>query len=550
MRKIFLIILGLILFINLSHAQVKRPYEPVVIKGDTLAQFSNCEIQYLYLYAFHANSDSWQLIPFQIDEIDSSAKEDEKYYEPETDSLLSGVLDFNDELVFMARDLGDKADSNQWISNADSIRYEIEFVDSIDGSKGYVYLYYSKSITEQIPDKYGMYFETSNDRIGSNNYELGFDRSSPDTTGQMSDVHIKSGTNEDFFDRIKIRAIGWWLFYYIDLYETTIKARDAYASFVGPVRIIRNMKGRFVYERLDQNKKFTQTVFFYPWSGSFKIVDIPIGVLKEYGGEVWTIRVSWDLNKNASGMNFYSEYNKSGHLIDGKIDAIDQTCNPGELNWTMATGNQGTMLNVFNIAPFGDVKRLYYYDNSEGGTGDNPKYFVVDTGDSISFGDNGFSLESHIEKYINKNTLFNVIYDNFFLHPNFDPDSASLICEQLKNPLKYFTKTQKYLTPAEIVQNEISSPSKFYLFQNYPNPFNAITTISFTLPNSTYISLQIYDTMGRLIYKLVQQDVPAGSYKFIWSGQNEAGLPVSSGLYFCKLKAGDYTATKKLILIK
>ncbi len=554
LRKLFIVACCLLLWANFAHAQINRPYEPIVLTGnigDTLfSQFFNHEIKYLYVYAYNGISDSWKLIPFQIDEIESSAKEEEKYYEPETDSLLSGVLDFNDEIVFMARDLGDKADSTQWVNNIDTIRYEIELVDSIDGSKGYVYLYYSKSITEQIPDKYGMLFDSINDQISSNNYKLGFDRGAPDTTGQMNDVWIKRGTDEDIFDRLKVRAIGWWIFYYIDLYETTIKAGDAYASFVGPVRIIRNMKGTFSYERLNMNKKFTQSLLFYPYSGSFEIVDIPIGILKEIGGEVWTIRVSWDLNENASGMNFYSEYNKNGYLIDGKKDAIDQTCNPGELNWTMATGNQGTMLNVFYIPSFGDAKRLYYWDDSTGGTGDKPDYFIVDTGDSLSYGDGGFSLEDNIQKYIDEETNFNVIYQNFFLPPNFAPDSASLICEQLKHPLKYFTRFQQHPPSTEIVHNESPSPFKFSLFQNHPNPFNSTTTISFTLPTRTYITLQIYDSMGRLINKLVQQNLPAGSYNFAWAGQNEAGLSVSSGLYFCKLSAGDFTATKKLLLIK
>lgn len=550
LRKIFVATFSLFLWANFVHAQINRPYEPIVLTGDTLSHFSNYEIQYLYLYAYDADLKSWKMIPFQVDEIDSSAKEDEKYFEPEKDSLLSGVLDFDDEIVFMARDLGDEADSTLWVDNTDSIRYELEFVDSIDGSKGYVYLYSSNSITESIPDEYGLYFDSSNDRVGSINYELGFDRGAPDTTGQMNDVQIKSGTGDDIFDRLKIRAIGWWVVYFIDLYETTIKAKDAYASFVGPVRIIRNMKGRFIYERLDQNKKFTQTVFFYPWSGSFKIVDIPIGLIKQYGGEVWTIRVSWDLNQNASGMKFYSEYNRNGNLIDGKNDTINQTCNPGELNWTMATGDQGTMLNVFHIPSFGDVKRLYYWDSNDGTTGDNPDYFIVDTGDSLSLGDSGFSLEDNIEDYIDKETVFNVIYYNFFLHPDFEADSASLICEHLKKPLKYFTKIQKYIPSTKVVREGFSFPTNFSLFQNYPNPFNATTTISFSLPQRTHISLRIYDSMGRLINTLVQQHLPAGSYKFIWAGQNDAGMQVSSGIYFCKLIAGDYKASKKLLLIK
>jgi hypothetical protein len=88
-------------------------------------------------------------------------------------------------------------------------------------------------------------------------------------------------------------------------------------------------------------------------------------------------------------------------------------------------------------------------------------------------------------------------------------------------------------------------PSKFNLAQNYPNPFNPSTTISFSLPSKSFVSLKIFDVVGREVKTLVSQELSAGNYKQQW---NANGMP--SGVYFYRLQSGSFTETKKLILLK
>ena len=95
--------------------------------------------------------------------------------------------------------------------------------------------------------------------------------------------------------------------------------------------------------------------------------------------------------------------------------------------------------------------------------------------------------------------------------------------------------------------NKISQkiPVSYNLYQNYPNPFNPVTTIKFDLPKSSTVQLKIYDLLGKEVIKLVDDKLNPGTYNIVWNAIN-----YSSGVYFYKLIAGDYTVTKKLVLIK
>ncbi len=90
-------------------------------------------------------------------------------------------------------------------------------------------------------------------------------------------------------------------------------------------------------------------------------------------------------------------------------------------------------------------------------------------------------------------------------------------------------------------------PTEFVLYQNYPNPFNPSTTISFSIPKRSFVTLKIYDILGNEITTLVNGEKPAGNYnvQFISSTKQ-----LASGIYFYRLQAGDFIATKKLILLK
>lgn len=89
------------------------------------------------------------------------------------------------------------------------------------------------------------------------------------------------------------------------------------------------------------------------------------------------------------------------------------------------------------------------------------------------------------------------------------------------------------------------NPQQFLLKQNYPNPFNPATEISYSIPEPVVVNLQIYNSVGQEITVLVNEYQNAGYYTIHW---NAATLP--SGIYFCKLSAGNYTGTKRMILTK
>ncbi len=93
-------------------------------------------------------------------------------------------------------------------------------------------------------------------------------------------------------------------------------------------------------------------------------------------------------------------------------------------------------------------------------------------------------------------------------------------------------------------------PTAFELYQNYPNPFNPSTTMRYNLPKAGQVSLKIYNTLGQEIRTLVNGVRPAGTNEIIWDGKNNSGNSVSSGIYLYRLKAGNFTLTKKMTLMK
>jgi hypothetical protein len=88
------------------------------------------------------------------------------------------------------------------------------------------------------------------------------------------------------------------------------------------------------------------------------------------------------------------------------------------------------------------------------------------------------------------------------------------------------------------------------LGQNYPNPFNPTTTIPFFLPADSDVRLSVFDSQGKVVRVLVSNPMPAGSKEVIWDGRDTNGTQVSSGLYFCQLKASGTVETRKLLLLK
>lgn len=95
--------------------------------------------------------------------------------------------------------------------------------------------------------------------------------------------------------------------------------------------------------------------------------------------------------------------------------------------------------------------------------------------------------------------------------------------------------------------NQVSNiiPESFKLYQNYPNPFNPVTKIEFDIPKSSFVKLIIYDVLGREVSVLLNKELIQGKYSYSWNAYN-----TPSGIYFCRLQTEDYSAIKKMLLIK
>jgi hypothetical protein len=96
-----------------------------------------------------------------------------------------------------------------------------------------------------------------------------------------------------------------------------------------------------------------------------------------------------------------------------------------------------------------------------------------------------------------------------------------------------------------ILGNGAEKPVAFSLEQNYPNPFNPSTTISYALPKSSHVKVGVYDVLGREVATVLNEEKSAGAYTIQWDATD-----VSSGVYLYRMKAGDFTAIRKMLLIK
>jgi predicted CXXCH cytochrome family protein len=93
-------------------------------------------------------------------------------------------------------------------------------------------------------------------------------------------------------------------------------------------------------------------------------------------------------------------------------------------------------------------------------------------------------------------------------------------------------------------------PTAFGLEQNYPNPFNPSTEIRFALPKATHVTLSVYTISGELVTTLMDDMMAAGTFSITWNGQGSDGTSVSSGLYLYRIQTSEFTAVRKMVLVK
>ncbi|MCF8259581.1 MAG: choice-of-anchor A family protein [Melioribacteraceae bacterium] len=104
-------------------------------------------------------------------------------------------------------------------------------------------------------------------------------------------------------------------------------------------------------------------------------------------------------------------------------------------------------------------------------------------------------------------------------------------------------------SPVTSVSNQ-TNPIEFALKNNYPNPFNPTTNIKFSVPQATFVTLKVYDMLGREIRTLVNSTIAGGNHEVVWNGKDDNGSLVSTGLYLYRLETQGFTKSHKMLLLK
>ena len=105
--------------------------------------------------------------------------------------------------------------------------------------------------------------------------------------------------------------------------------------------------------------------------------------------------------------------------------------------------------------------------------------------------------------------------------------------------------TGSFVATAVGIQPNGEIVNSFSLAQNFPNPFNPSTVIKFSIPKSSFVILKVYDVSGKEVKNLVNSQMPQGGYNYTMNGSD-----LSSGVYYYKISAGEFTEVKRMVLIK
>jgi hypothetical protein len=363
-----------------------RHTDPVIVAGGAVTALVGVPIDELFAYAY--GEGAWQQIPFQVDEVTSAGA-----FTTTEDSLLDG----NDEVVFMAMDVGDQAPAVALVTTTLPISdtwYEIAVNDPLSPARqGWVYLFRSTVLTSTAGSDY-VDFDSDLHHINGTSYSLGFGTTHP----VFESLTLDGGV--DILDRTKIRMYGAlpWLV----LTEETIGPLPDDLIKDGPVRVIVRGGNGLAY-------------------GSVVWWKIPIPRL--IPGFKKAIRFSNDFSEEASGSILYNAAVTEGVTVDGINEAVPTVpLSP----WWQLNNEHGTLVQVGDSSSMGGEQTNYYLDD----LAVDPD----DTGDGRSYGDIGIRVEDPLETFTYTFALHRV--------PMTQVNLGEVYYDRFRNPLTAATSRQ------------------------------------------------------------------------------------------------------------
>ena len=390
----------------------QRPHDPVIVSGADLSALDQVPINELRLYSY--DGLDWQPIPMQIDErvvVSNTA-----IYT----TFEDGLLDANDELVFMGHDTGIMVSVTNWVNNAEARahpRYALAATDPLQpGEGGYTYLYHAATLTDSITSYVA--WDHATQTLTGLSYTLSFD---PNNFAGVADLHI-NGNPADILDRQKIRVV-------IDppiFPPVTLTEEDIPGLLGTPVTVTLPVVGQVRAVGGDGNNSFA---FYGRRSDLHATFDLDSIQLPIPGTTFEELRTSFDLNDpSTTGMTptlYYDSNTPAGVVVDGHMDTISST---PLISWYEISGLSGGFVAIANASAETGTLTNYYADENT----PNPN----DTGDGLSFADSG----AHIA---NPGGVFTVTQAFYITSPGAG-SQGTLVKEWYDNPLQVIVVEQSF----------------------------------------------------------------------------------------------------------
>lgn len=556
MKLSFSLAVVALLFLDSAVAEtersITRDIEPVIVPGSHLILFLGNSPASVRVFIFDSSMETWEVIPFQVDEradyilVGGEPVPDNSYFFDD-DNI---GLDENDEVVFMAGDLGDRAgpwidpDTTQLLSFD---RYEVAVTDPLDGSNGWAYIYLSTAPLSPV-DYVAEHGEIGRHEVfaearGYANHFSDYDVLPPNPAS-MTRLWVTGaggGDGVDFLDKQKSRAIVSGLIFTEDNMNTGTDLR---------------LRGRPVREMVYFENYFfpgyTNLRSLAKYYGHMTVVDNEILLPFPKGFNVEHIRYTLDFDGcDLDGLIFYTDAGGGGVLrdpMDGQGDDFPESLRLGMFA-EVTHPTHGKVIAVQDTTPIyeagvGRNDLLLFYDDSGGS--ESGIWRGSDTGDGAECGDEGIWVVSPP----GEDSVL-IVTNTYFLPA--DTASRGLeFVDYFRNPveLEVCEGNCGLSIPPGPVEEGVRSG--FALHPSSPNPSNPSTTIRFSIGGSDPIpvSLQIVNIRGQRIRELTRGDYLPGPHSLTWNGRDDRGRPVASGVYLFRLEAGRYTATRKMILLK
>jgi hypothetical protein len=376
-----------------TSSTIARAMDPVIVTGEALEAIAGAPVDHVYVYAY--DGEEWSQIPFQVDEVT-----EEGAYVAEED----GLLDANDEVVFMAADLGEQTDSvppGLPITGEPVSWYELQVGDPLDDEQaGWAYLVVSEDLAREFNENYVTY-NAALQRIEGSTYTIGLATTHPGFD------HLTVGDSDiNILDRTKARVrVG-----NLTLTEEDLEPTPPGLVKDGPVRVILRDGASAAYASL----------LDWQITVNFRVPIVPIGV-----------RFSTDFRPEVAGATLYNAAVPEGVLVDGVPDEVPPL--PRSPWWQLVAAT-GTVIQVSDPAPIGGEQINYYVDDST----IDPE----DTGDQRRYGDVGI---------ISRNANRSFTYDyNMYFSPDQLPNVGAQYQSYYTTPLTV-TATRLEAAPTPVI---------------------------------------------------------------------------------------------------